>query len=162
VILLCVLVLVQVGWRMLSQKFRHMYLSVVSMGIYFSLASLYGWWQYSEGIHVCHSVSIRIYFSCASMVGWWLYSVDMGNLFFPLPLCVAGTPVWCGEGCWNIQTSLWEFIFPKCSIGIYFSSALVRLCHYLICCCMSLIYVIPSYLLTMSIKSMVLSFFMSG
>jgi len=30
------------------------------------------------------------------------YSVGMGNLFFPLLICVTGTLVWCGEGCWNI------------------------------------------------------------
>ena len=86
--------------------------------------------------------------------------VCVGKLFFPYYF-VTGTPVWYGEGCWNIQTSLCEFNFPNCSIGIYFSTALVRLCYYLIRCCMSLKYVIPFYLLTLMIKSMMLSFFMT-
>jgi hypothetical protein len=89
-------------------------------------------------------------------------SVGLG-IFFPC-WCVSAWQVFLSDVVKDVETSkpLWEFIFPKCSIGIYFSSALVRLCYYLIWCCMSLKYVIPSYLLTLMIKSMMLSFFMTG
>ena len=49
---------------------------------------------------------------------------------FIFPECSIGiyfSSTLCGEGCWNIQC-VWELMFPICSIGIYFSSALVRLC----------------------------------
>jgi len=62
----------------------------------------------------------------------------------------------------RVYYSLFYFVeiyfFPVCSIIIYFSAALVRLCYYLIRCCMSLIFVIPSYLLTLMVKTMMLFF----
>jgi len=52
-------------------------------------------------------------------IAWKIY-------YFP-SIYVTGFPVWWCEGCWSIQP-VWEFIFPVCSLRIYFSSALVRLC----------------------------------
>jgi hypothetical protein len=109
-----------------------------------------GWWQYSVGMEnlfsflLCVSgtpvCSIWICFSYALV--WWrmleypnyLY---LRNLFF---LCSCESLILSVLLCGNL-------FFPDCSIGIYFSSTLVRQCEYLIRCCMSLKYIIPSYLL---------------
>jgi len=108
---------------------RHPCLSPVSMEIYF-FPYFYMWLVTVLCRHPCLSpVSVGIYFSCASMVGWWQYSIGMEIYFFSLPLCVAGILVWCCEGCWNIL-SCGNLFFPVCSLGIYFSSTLVRLCHF--------------------------------
>ena len=113
--------------------------------------------------HPCLSlVSVEIYFSHASMVGRWQYSVGMGNLFFP---CLFVWQVLLSDVLKDVGTSImWQFLFPNCGKGIYFSSAIgcdgcwniqtsvgiyfstlwhrnlfssavMRLCYYLIRCC---------------------------
>ena len=94
----------------------------------FGLVRLVKWKPHTKPNNALSKKMIRLhpnqmrFFAVLVWVGS-VCGVSIWLVWFWTPL-VAGAPVWCCAGCWNIWC-LWEVIFPSCSIGIYFSSALM-------------------------------------
>jgi hypothetical protein len=112
--------------------FRHPCMSLVSMGVFFSLL-LYV--VSDSTLLTSKSVTCKygnLFFLC--FYGWLVTVLRrLGNLFFP---CLYVWQVLLSDVTKDVEASyyVWEFSFPVCSIGTHFSSTLERTCISLFLC----------------------------